>query len=297
MKNSVDFPNLIGIIEIYWGGVGSLIKSWVRRNGQWQGEKTMGVSMSKKELNSARGRTWARKIVLAGLAALSMPVFAMSAMANPSIVNGDFATPNYVGTNPGWAYLFGPTGGWDFVSNAITTGNSGISSNVNVWFTGTPPVGQQAAFLQSGGIISQTVTGLTPGQNYQISLYAAQRSGYSSDPFSVNGIVDGNVTQLLYVNPAQTAFVAYSTAVFYSPSSTLNLSLNGVRFVCVPYYPSCDTDSAINDVVITPVSTSVQSSLQVDEPSSSELLILPLGVLLAAVGRRRNRADAASLAS
>ena len=61
------------------------------------------------------------------------------AHSQPAIVDGAFSSPNYVGTSPGWAYLGGEQGGWNFYSNSGN--NSGISANINNWFLGTPPVG------------------------------------------------------------------------------------------------------------------------------------------------------------
>ena len=211
--------------------------------------------------------------------------FASQAHSQPAIVDGAFSSPNYVGTSPGWSYLNGSYGGWNFVSNPTAsdngmgpgTGNSGISSNINNWFVGNPPVGSQAAFLQSGGVISQIVDNLVPNQLYQITLYAAERGGYNSDPF----YVEGNGTPILSATPTVTNFVAYSSNDFYSTSSSMNLSINGVYFYCVPYSQSCDRDTAINDVVISPVSSATTSttSIEIDEPSALSLLVLSLGVL------------------
>ena len=202
-----------------------------------------------------------------GALLLSLGAFHISrAHSQPAIVDGAFSTPNYVGTSPGWAYLNGSYGGWNFVSGA-DVGNSGISDNVNGWFVGTPPVGDQAAFLQVGGIISQTIGSLVPGQDYQITLYAAERGGYNSDPF----YVEANGIPILSATPESTSFVNYASSVFYSPTSSMVLSINGVYNNCTPYSWSCDWDSAFNDVVISPVSSSsvsgTSASIEIDEPS------------------------------
>jgi hypothetical protein len=204
------------------------------------------------------------------------------AWSQPAITDGSFSSPN-VDTSPYFLYLNGEYGGWDFSSYATGTagfpgqppGNAGVAYDVNNWFLGTPPVGNQAAFLQSGGIISQTINNLVPGQEYQISLYAAKRPNYSSDPF----IVEGDGSALLYVDPTQTNFTQYVSDIFYSNANSIMLSLNGAYVSCTPYSVSCDMDTAINDVVVSAVSpASLQntSAIQVDEPGS-------LSVLLAAV--------------
>ena len=211
---------------------------------------------------------------LLGLAALR----AMPAHSQPAIVDGAFSTPNYVGTSPGWAYLNGEQGGWNFYSNSGN--NSGISDNINNWFLGTPPVGEQAAFLQRAGEVSQTISNIAPGQDYQISFYAADRPNFHTDPITI----DINGIEIGYDNPLSTSFIQYTTQPFYTPGNSVTLSFVGVDIPCTPYATSCDWDSAINDVVISPVSPSSSSStttaIEIDEPSGFAILISGLFLLL-----------------
>jgi len=243
--------------------------------------------MSQKKTNKT---TMASLFVALLGAAASFPVEAWS---QPAITDGSFSSPN-VDTSPYFLYLNGEYGGWDFSSYVTGTagfpgtppGNAGVSYDVNnTWFLGTPPVGNQAAFLQSGGVISQTINNLVPGQDYQISLYAAERPNYPSDPF----FVEGNGVILFSTDPTQTSFTEYVSEPFYSKVDSMTLSINGAYFSCTPYAISCDRDTAINDVVISAVSpASLQrtSAIQVDEPGSLSVLLAAV-FMLWLVARRR----------
>ncbi|MEK7954169.1 beta strand repeat-containing protein [Luteolibacter soli] len=69
----------------------------------------------------------------------------------------------------------GSTGGWTF--GGVAGNGSGLVTNGSAFNNPTVPEGNQAAFIQSTGAISQTFSGFTPGTTYTISYLAAQRPG------------------------------------------------------------------------------------------------------------------------
>ena len=85
----------------------------------------------------------------------------MEASATPaSIVNAGFETPKiqgYVANPPNAAWTFTPATGNN--GSGLTQNGSGYTGSN----PGRIPEGEQAAFLQGTGTISQTLGGLTPG--------------------------------------------------------------------------------------------------------------------------------------
>jgi predicted Zn-dependent protease len=136
---------------------------------------------------------------------------ALSQSVNPSgsssttttFVNASFETPAL----SSGGYQYNPSGagiGWTFSSN------SGIESNGSAWGAALAPDGKQAAFLQSLGTISQTVS-LNAG-SYTLSFQAARRNCCVS-PYvqpvkvTVDGVQIGSL-----VSPASTSFSLVSIA-------------------------------------------------------------------------------------
>jgi hypothetical protein len=191
-----------------------------------------------------------------------------------SITDGTFSSPSVVSATNGFEY--NPTGSaWTF------TGASGIAAQgqptVAPWYTITAPGGSgQAAFLQnyvgpntlySGhpGIISQFITGLTAGDSYTLSLFAAQRPSYNVNPFtiSVGGASIGSVT------PGSTVFNSYSET-FTATGTTELLAFTSNPG---PTTGNFDFDSILADVTLRSNVTSVP------EPATSALLLSGLGGL------------------
>ena len=89
-------------------------------------------------------------------------------------VAGGFESP----VLSGGTHRYGPTGdtgGWIFGGSA---GNgSGLVTNGSAFNNPTVPEGNQAAFIQANGVLSQTFSGFTPGTTYTISYLSAQRPG------------------------------------------------------------------------------------------------------------------------
>jgi hypothetical protein len=142
-------------------------------------------------------------------------VFVATQGANTLTVFGLFNQPNdpgfekpSVGTGTYDAFQYNPSGSpWTF------GGSSGVSGNGSGFTDGNPdaPEGNQVAFLQGYGSVSQSVTFVAAG-TYNISFSAAQRGNgnFSSQTFQV--LIDGNAEGTF--TPAGTSYADYHTNSF-----------------------------------------------------------------------------------
>ena len=81
-----------------------------------------------------------------------------------------------MGTGSYSSFQYNPTGGpWVFTGSAGLSGNASGFASANA----AAPEGNQVAFIQGTGSISQAVAAL-PAGNYQVSFSAAQRASNSS---------------------------------------------------------------------------------------------------------------------
>jgi hypothetical protein len=167
-----------------------------------------------------------RKTALIGFSAMALLTFAIPAQAIPNFVlNGNFdlvvngaggmgefdnATYSTVTdwTSSGYNFIFAP-------GTADTTGGNGTFGNIKLWGPGTGSANGLTATSPSGGnyvaadgafevgAISQTIVGLTPGQNYILSFYwaAAQQSGYTGNTTEQWQVSLGGQTQTTAVLP------------------------------------------------------------------------------------------------
>lgn len=205
-----------------------------------------------------------------------------TALPAATILDGTFSTPSLASAQDGFEY--NPAGSpWTFI------GASGIAAQglplSFPWYTVTAPGGSgQAAFLQdyvgsntkySGhpGLISQSITGLTPGDTYTVSFYAAQRPNFTVNPFSVYV----GPTSLVTVTPGSTSFVQYSGTFTAGLSSELLEFESLTGPVTGPY----DYDSVIADVTVTP------GTVTTPEPGTFVLLLPALAALAVYMRRRR----------
>ena len=138
---------------------------------------------------------------------LSVNQLADSGFEVPSLGEGDFA------------YQYTPLGSpWNFSGTAGVTGNGSAFSSVNP----NAPQGNQVAFIQSGGSISQSID-LAAG-TYAVSFEAAQRSG-SRQQFQV--LVDGALVSK--ITPKRTTYTLYVTAAFTVTSGPHAITFQGLH--------------------------------------------------------------------
>jgi hypothetical protein len=204
-----------------------------------------------------------------------------AAFVLPACLQGSIIVTNYSFETPllsAGGFSYNPTGagiGWTF------TGSSGIAAINSPWFNVTAPNGTQAAFLQAStaqnptvGAFSQTISGLTIGDVYQISFDAALRSetvNYPPDVFSVSlgGTSGGSFT------PASKSFVLDTTSSIVATSTSETLLFQSLSSGAV------DSDSIVDAVTIADLGPSVP------EPGTFLLLVPALGGL-ALFARRRS---------
>jgi hypothetical protein len=110
-----------------------------------------------------------------------VPLAWAQTISNPSFESNNFAFP------PGYVIGNGPITGWSAVGNVGLNpagGNSSFADN------GATPQGVNVAFIQGTGSLSNSVTGLIVGLNYQVTCRANSSiagGGISNPGWSVNG--------------------------------------------------------------------------------------------------------------
>ena len=202
---------------------------------------------------------------LKGLA-LSLPVLlvlvgASAAGASPIVVNGNFNTPTSslvpwgtqangpqtVTWGPG-QYGYQPTNinGWAFSTFAPGVSGSGIADSGSAFGASTPPSGaSQVAFIQAvsgSATVSQTVSGLTAGNEYDLQFSLEGRSSGGA----ITSVTIGGVTVLLDVTPSSSGWTSYNE--WFTASSTSVL----LTFMASPNGAGSDSSTFISGVEITP---------------------------------------------
>ena len=120
---------------------------------------------------------------------------------------------------------FNPAGAlWTF--SATNGGSAGIAGNGSVYNNPNAPEGSQAAYIQTYGTISQTLTGFIPGTNYTITYSAAQRGAVQNGGQTWNVVIDGTVIKTNSPGPGATTYATY-TASFTASATTHTLAFVG----------------------------------------------------------------------
>ena len=110
----------------------------------------------------------------------------MASISNPSFE---------ANSNPGVGY--GPINGWTFTTTGTNQAGTNPGASGNFFIPGrgganaTPPDGNQVAFIQDAGTLSQTVSGLTPGVTYTLSFFDGHRFGDSGPGDTLTTIIGG----------------------------------------------------------------------------------------------------------
>ena len=168
-----------------------------------------------------------------------------------AVSDGSFEAPAL----PSQAYVVAPASTpWQF------TGISGVSRNQSAFTAGDPnaPNGAQVAFIQDNASISQTVD-LDAGV-YTLSMLAAERINYQTQPQAVEVLVDGAEVGLITPNSPVTANnVTYTTAytTYETPNFTVTAGLHTVELLGTSQPSAGSTNSVdstafIDDVTLTP---------------------------------------------
>jgi hypothetical protein len=162
------------------------------------------------------------KILLVFLALLAVPCWAQLA------TNSDFATTPPMTPGAG-TYIYDPTNvsGWTFsgpTQNAAGGSyGSGVAEYGSAWnFDAATDGANQVAFLQNTATVTQTISGLTTGQQYTVSFYLEDRPGYSSNPI----IVSMGGTTLLSTTPGSGWTLYTETFTATAASELLSFSTN-----------------------------------------------------------------------
>jgi hypothetical protein len=195
------------------------------------------------------------------------------------VQNYSFEDPSVHG---GFQYLpTDPSVMWSFSGNAGVAAAAGVANGFNI---AAAPDGNQVAFLEGGTPeISQTISGLTVGQNYLVSFFAAQRPDVGNAPRFVGGGQDfevfWNTTPIGIFLPSSTTFSLFDSLTFTPTATSGVLLFKGLdsNTSCGSPTP-CDRTAFIDDVQI-------NADVAVPEPSSAMMLFSGAGMI--AFGFRR----------
>lgn len=191
--------------------------------------------------------------------------------ASPTVTNGNFlaqaVAPNTI----------------DPVNSPVPTGWTSFGNGVNL-FNGSGsapalPAGQQGATLQrAGGGIQQTLTGLTAGSTYQISLDAGSYPGLSTLQVQANG------TTIVNTVPPSTGYQGYSgTFVATGATAVLTLTNTGGNDLSVTNIQSTLVGATVDgSISLQVVNTGVSIAVQESFIQSSTGLVSVSSTLLAA---------------
>jgi alpha-L-rhamnosidase len=130
-------------------------------------------------------------------------------------------------------YVYNPGGGgWTFSAQSGSNG-SGVTANGSLFSSGSAnaPEGQQAAFLQGNGSITQVISGLTPGVTYNVLFSAGQRvagASWNLTGETWNVTIDGAVIASYAPGQAATTYADYS-ATFTATAATHTLAFVGTK--------------------------------------------------------------------
>jgi hypothetical protein len=191
-----------------------------------------------------------------------------------SIVDFGFEVPNIGSGN----YQYTPTNAfWDF-SGSNTGYGSGLIANGSGFSNPHAPQGVQAAFVQSNGVISQLLSGFTPGTRYTVTFFAAQRPGGNQHGGqSWNVMIDDNVIGSYNPGAGATSYVNYNST-FVASSVTHTLSFVGTDLA------NGDNTVFLDDIRISPAIEPAAPVATLTAPANNASLIgLPVISLAANV--------------
>jgi hypothetical protein len=167
----------------------------------------------------------------------------MISLASIAVPNSSFETPATT------TYIYGATGGtWTFTPQSGTNG-SGVATNGSAFTSGNSnaPAGTQVAFVQGTGSVSQTITGLTVGQTYQIKVSMTQRQNKGGGQLGNTVALEVGGTTITTFDPPQSsgAYADY-TATFQATATSQVIGFYGTNALATGTYP--DNTAFLDDV-------------------------------------------------
>lgn len=150
---------------------------------------------------------------------------AVTTPVNDTLSDGSFETP-VLAANASQASSAGLP--WQFTGSAgISANGSNITSgNCNItWADGNAPYGNQVAYLQNNGYMTQTVY-LDAG-GYNISFLAAQRVNSQTAPQQIEVLVDGTVVGT--ATPGFNTYEPYETMNFQVAAGSHTIKILGLN--------------------------------------------------------------------
>lgn len=207
---------------------------------------TTGTSYSNTGLTNGSNYCYTVAAVFStGTANASSPVCetVSASVVSINIPNYSFETPSTS------TYVYGATGGsWTFTASSGSNG-SGVTTNGSAFTASNSnaPAGTQVGFIQGTGSIYQTITGLTAGTTYQVTLSMSQRQ--NSYNGQVGNTVDFRVngTTITTFDPPQSsgAYADY-TVTFTAPATSATIGFYGTNKLATSTYP--DNTAFIDNV-------------------------------------------------
>ena len=194
---------------------------------------------------------------LSGFKAISLSLVPPVITPAASLGDGGFESVQLPAGPSGYKYQ--PTGtAWTY------SGSSGVSGNSSNFTGGNPnaPEGQQVAFIQNQGAISQTAM-VTTGGNFQINLFVAHRANYNTLQ-TLNVTVDG--VSVGKFTPTSSTYQALSTAKFNLAAGPHTITFQGLN-------SSGDATDFVDGVSIVPAVTTAPTFAD----SGFESVQLPAG--------------------
>jgi hypothetical protein len=156
-----------------------------------------------------------------------------------------FETPHVNGVGSGFLYdpPLNPGQGQPWTFTGTVGDGSGVTGNLSAFTSLNPtaPEGEQVAFIQAAGSISQTLT-LDAG-SYTVSFFAAQRANQASTQ-EIQVLIDGK--EVGRITPSGTDYGAYTTGVFTVAAGEHTLLFQGLN------PQGGDNTAFIDQVVIAP---------------------------------------------